>query len=379
MILLGVNAFPAKGDGARRQTEALATWRELRGSRLANLQWADDVFEVEGFETHPVLRADSTTVTGRSGRRLPVLSEAFDRLADLAEAGGLEWFGYANSDISITQAAVDRVLSADREGYAFGRMDFDPETREDVEMVTAGIDLFALRVDWWRANRRRFRAYIGGETIWDNVYVAILLAHADAVLLNRDALIRHERHAPADWRNSPFARYLNWLAARDRPYFTLWVTYFHRLMEMRAHGLADEAEELRMQREVFKRRPSPVDRVVQSARVVKAAARWATIPTTRGWARPRSTTSCATNSAPWAIPATCCSRRSWARVRPPRGCAGWWGRCWPSAPSAAPSARAAHTTWWTSPAPKGPPSARGGRRARIAAWRWSAARTGWST
>ena len=279
-ILLGVNAFPARGEGGRRQAEALATWRTLDGARLANLQWDDDVYELEGFETHPVLRSDSRTVTGRPGRRLPVLNEAFDRLASLAERQGNRWFGYANSDISITQAAVDRILSADREGYAFGRMDFDRDTRADLEMMTAGIDLFAFQVDWWRANRKRFRAYIGGETIWDNVYVAILLAHADAVLLNRDPLIRHEHHPPSDWNNSPFAGYLNYLAALDRPYFSLWADYFHRLTEMRkrAGGPADEAEELEMQREVFHRRASPLGKAVQAARVLKATARWYTRP-----------------------------------------------------------------------------------------------------
>lgn len=279
-ILLGVNAFPARGEGGRRQAEALDTWRGLEGARLANLQWDDDVYELEGFETHPVLRSDSRTVTGRPGRRLPVLNEAFDRLASLAERRGDRWFGYANSDISITQAAVDRILSADREGYAFGRMDFDPESREDVGMVTAGIDLFAFRAEWWRANRKRFRAYIGGETIWDNVFTAILLAHADAVLLNRAALIRHERHPPSDWNNSPFAGYLNYLAALDRPYFSLWATYYHRLTEMRtrAGGLAGEAEELELQREIFHRRATALGKAVQAARVLKATAKWYTRP-----------------------------------------------------------------------------------------------------
>lgn len=274
-ILLGVNAFPARGEGGRRQAEALATWRTLDHVQLANLQWADDVYEVEGFETLPILESDSRTITGKGGRRLPLVSECFERLASLARERGMRWFAYSNGDISITQAAVDLVLRGEHQGYAFCRMDFDPETREDVEMVTAGIDVFAIDVDWWRENSFHFRAYIGGETIWDNVYTGVLLHHADAILLNRDALVRHERHAPADWRNSPFARYLNYLAALDRPYFTLWATYYHRLMEMRARGATAE-EEMRMQREVFRRRPSMMDRAVQAARVLKARAKWLT-------------------------------------------------------------------------------------------------------
>ena len=279
-LLLGTNAFPAPGEGGRRQAEALATWRGLQGVVLANLQWPDDVYPVDGFETHPVLRADSHTVTGRTGRRLPVMNELFDRLAELAEARGHAWFAFANSDISITQAAVDRILTGGFEGYAFARMDYDPETREDLDMVVAGTDLYAMRVDWWRTHRRRFRPYIASEGVWDNVYAAILLAHADAVVLHRDPLIRHERHPPGDWAASPFARWVNYMAALDRPYFTLWAVYYHRLMEMRARGPVDEAAELALQREVFRYRPSPLQRAVQAGRALKAAARW--------YARPRS-------------------------------------------------------------------------------------------
>lgn len=274
-ILLGVNAFPARGDGGRRQAEALASWCALRGVRLANLQWADDVYEVDGFETAPVLTSDSRTATGMSGRRLPLVSECFDRLADLARDRGLRWFAYANSDIAYTQAAIDRIVDGGREGYAFCRMDFDAETGEDVEMVTAGVDAFAVGVDWWRANRHRFRAYIGGEPIWDNVYAALLLAHADAVLVHREPLVRHERHPAGDWRGSPYAAYLNYLAALDRPYFTLWATWHHRLMELRARG-STEREEMELQRQVFARRPSLLDRAVQAARAARAKARWLT-------------------------------------------------------------------------------------------------------
>lgn len=273
-VLLGVNAFAASGEGAARQAAALGAWRGLRGVTLANLQWADEVFEVDGFETHPVLRGDSRTVSGRPGRRLPVVSELFDRLAEIAEARGCRWFAFANSDVAWTQDAIDRIADGGREGYAFSRVDVDAESGEAVEMVTAGVDGFAIAPGWWRAHRRRFRAYLAGEPIWDNVYAAILLAHADAVLLNRDPLLLHARHPAGDWRRSPFALYLNHLAALDRPYFSRWAEYHHRLTEMRARG-ATEADEMALQREVFRRPPSARERALQAARAAKARLRWA--------------------------------------------------------------------------------------------------------
>jgi hypothetical protein len=202
------------------------------------------------------------------------MSDLFDRLAELAEARGHRWFAYANSDISFTQAAIDAVLEGRyADGYAFCRMDYDRDTRRDVAMVTAGIDVFALAPSWWRENRHRFRAYIAGEVTWDNVYAALVLAHGDTVLLNREPLIRHERHAPADTANSPYGAYLNYLAALDRPYFTLWAIYYDRLIELRARGASVE-EELALQREVFRHRPSPLAHAVQAARVLKARAKW---------------------------------------------------------------------------------------------------------
>jgi hypothetical protein len=275
-----VNAFDARGDAGRRQAEALATWRALDGVRLANLQWPDDVFEVEGFATHPVLREDSRTASGRQGPRKPLVSEAFDRLAEIAAREGCRWFGYANSDIHWSPAAVARVVEGGLEAYAFSRMDFDAATGEGLEMVIAGIDAFVFSVDWWAANRRRFRAYIGGEPVWDNVYAAILLRHARSVLVNREPLIRHERHPAGDWRKSPFARYVAHLAALDRLDFSRWAVYHHRLLQLRERG-AGAAEEDRLQDEVF-RAPEPAGaRLLQAARALKARVAYALRPRER--------------------------------------------------------------------------------------------------
>jgi hypothetical protein len=231
------------------------------------------VFEVEGFATHPVLGLDSRIVTGRKGPRKPVLSELFDHLAAIAEREGCRWFGYANSDIAFTPAAVDTVVSGGRDAYAFSRMDVHPKTGRNIEMVTAGIDAFVISASWWRTHRRRFRAYIGGEPVWDNVYASILLSHADAELLNREPLVRHERHPAGDWRGSPFADYLHYLASLDSLYFSRWAVYHHLLLALR--GLrADKGAEMALQRDVFRRPPGPGDRLVQAARGLRARARW---------------------------------------------------------------------------------------------------------
>lgn len=272
-LLLGVNAFAGTGDAAGRQARALEPWRSLHGVSLANLQWPDDVFALDGFETHPVLREDSRTASGRPGPRKPIVREAFDRLASIAAEKGCRWFAYANSDIEWTQAAVDAVVGGGREVYALSRGDVDPASGEVVEMVTAGIDAFAADVRWWGANRHRFRPYIGGEPIWDNVYTAIFLSHGDGVLLNREPLLRHERHPASEWSRSPFVSYVANVADRDRLYFTRWAVYHHELLALRGRG-ASEEEEMALQRRVFDGRFSPGERLVQAGRALRSRWRW---------------------------------------------------------------------------------------------------------
>jgi hypothetical protein len=271
-LLLGTHAYPASGDGLRRQAAALEALRGLRGVRLVNVQWPDGAFEVEGFRTLVWLRGDSLTVTGRRGARKAIVTEIFDALCGAAEAEGVEWFGYTNSDVRLTQALVDRVLAEPRDGWIVSRMDVDPDTGAELGVVTPGLDTFVVRAAWWRANRRRFRPYIAGEPVWDNVFAAMLRAHGDSLILNRGAWTHHERH-PTAWTTSPFADYVRLLAALDRPHFSLWARYHHELEAMRARG-ASEEEEMAMQARVFRHRPTPAERAVQAGRAIKARVRY---------------------------------------------------------------------------------------------------------
>lgn len=270
-VLLGVNAFPAPGEAGARQARALESWRALTGVRLANLQWADAPFAVDGFATHPVLAGDSRTASGRPGPRKPLVSEAFARLAEIAAREGCAWFGYANGDIHWTQAAVDLAGARGLEAVAFSRMDVDPESGRELEMVSAGVDAFVLSVAWWRRHRHRFRPYIGGEPVWDNVYAALVLRHARAELVNREPLVRHARHPAGDWRASPFSRYVAYLAALDRLDFTRWAVYHHHLLRLRERG-AGADEERRLQRAVFRRAEPLSGRLLQGARALRARA-----------------------------------------------------------------------------------------------------------
>jgi hypothetical protein len=87
-----------------------------------------------------------------------------------------------------------------------------------------------------------------GESVWDNVYTAIALAHG-GVLFNRERLLLHERHDAA-WQVSPFAAYVHLLAARDSSYFSQWCVYVDAAERLRARG-GSVQEELALQRATF--------------------------------------------------------------------------------------------------------------------------------
>lgn len=272
-MLVGTHVHPASGDAARRQRRALDALRDVSPIAPVNLQFADrrDLQEVDGFETTPVLRQDSNRITGRDGIRKPIVSEMFTRLAEVAAGRGIRCFAFTNSDIVFTPAAFDCVARGAHNVYAFSRTDFEAETGRDIGPLVHGADVFAVDARWWLDHHSRFRPYIVGEGVWDNVYTAQLLCWAGGVLLNRDPLVRHESH-PIVWRDSPFAEHNGILGALDRMYFSRWVMYANRLEQMRreAGGLADEKNEMTMQAEVFSGwNPGLADRVLQALRVAK--------------------------------------------------------------------------------------------------------------
>ena len=272
-LIVGINYFPGNDDLIRRQAAAVAALRTLQRVHPVNVQFYDEVQSVEGLRELAVLRNDSRLVSGRAGPRKPIVTEVFDRLADEADRVSAEWFLLINSDIILTQAAVDLVLDGGYEALVFARTDFDTPGRANPELLIYGQDAFAVRVDWWRRNRGRFREYILGDYVFDNVYTAQLLCHARAVLVDGGHYLWHERHPTTTASTSPFGRYAQFLAALDTPYFSLWAQYAHRVQNdpTATEGAVGHTA---LQREVFHHQPGVGARLVQSLRSLKAVVRY---------------------------------------------------------------------------------------------------------
>ena len=252
----------------------METLRLLRGVVPVNVQFARDGHSVAGIETLAVLGRDSSMVTGSAGPRKPIISDALDALCDRAEHAGARVFAFMNADIHLSQEAVEWIAPGSHDGWLFSREDYDGQTGASLGMGTAGTDVIAFSTAWWRRNRARFRPYIVGEAVWDNVYTSIVMCHANAALENRRPVARHEAH-PIAWSpgRGPFSRYTQYLAALDSAYFSIWCRYWAGLQDLRRAGAAEE-EERALAREVFVWSPGVAERAVQSLRRVRANLRY---------------------------------------------------------------------------------------------------------
>ena len=167
----------------------------------------------------------------RIGARKPIASETFDLLARRALEEGCRYFAYLNSDTTLSQEIVDRICAAMPMRMRSRAPTSVPGGRR--RSLSRESIASAISAEWWTANRRRFRAYILGEPVWDSVYAAIAACHGRAEFVYETGALTHERH-PTQWVASPFAAYVRYLSALDAPYFSLWCAYHDRLYGSRS-------------------------------------------------------------------------------------------------------------------------------------------------
>jgi hypothetical protein len=247
-ILLGTR-ISGRPAAAQREAAAQASLTALVRAGAAacvTLAFADESLPDGSFETLHVLERDAPSAAGVDGPRKPIVDEMIDALTVEAARRGIPRIGIVNGDIVVLPGAVERDLASGVPAAAFARTDTGDGQPE--ASLLYGLDMFTFDVAFWKRERHRFRAYIFGDAIWDNVYGALVASHG-GVLFTGERLILHERH-PAAWHGSPFAAYLQRLAARDSSYFSAWCAFVEGAKALRATGGTME-DERALQRQVF--------------------------------------------------------------------------------------------------------------------------------
>lgn len=261
-LLVGTS-ISGRGDARDREAAAQQALARLSDDGLAmavNLSFTNDTSAVTPVETLAHLTLDAPTVTGSTGPRKPVVTEILDVLAAEAARRGCSRIGLVNADVVVTPEAIARDAESGRPAVAISRT--DTGGGEADANLLFGVDMITFDREFWRRQRHRFRAYLLGEPIWDNVFASIAVCHGGA-LLNRDRLLLHPRH-PSVTAGSPYRSYLQVLAARDSFYFTAWCRYVDRVQALRARGGSAD-EESALQRETFVP-PGPVARAIDGLR-----------------------------------------------------------------------------------------------------------------
>lgn len=262
-ILLGTSVSGRDGAVAR-EAPAQASLAALTASGRAtciNLRFHDDPSSASAAIAElPSLRLDARLASGAEGPRKPIVSEMLDVLASEAGRRGIRRIGIVNGDIVVTPEAIEVVAASSHGALAIARTDQGGDAPES--LLRHGIDLFTFDTAFWQRERRRFRAYVLGEPVWDNVYAAMVACHGGAIL-SRAGLILHSRH-PSAFSDSPYARYVQLLAARDSSYFSLWCEYVARIESLPPAAVTQPID-LALQRDVF-RAPGLADAAVDVAR-----------------------------------------------------------------------------------------------------------------
>jgi hypothetical protein len=163
---------------------------------LINLAFTDEpACDAPGFDEVRCLEQDSNTITGCAGVRKPVMSELFDGLCKAAKERNVDYFVFSNADIQLSPSFGQLVASTDLDALVFTRLDYTTSpTSDDAKLFVRGQDTFAVRTDWWMANRDHFKPYIVGESLWDNAYTAIFARKGRSALIYSKDMCFHERH-----------------------------------------------------------------------------------------------------------------------------------------------------------------------------------------
>ncbi len=210
------------------------------------LAFVDETLPDGAVDTLHVLQNDAPAAAGVAGPRKPIADEMLDALAVEAARRDIPRIGIVNGDIVVLPDAVERDRASGAPAAGFTRTDIGDGQAE--ESLLYGLDMFTFDVAFWKRERHRFRPYVFGDAIWDNVYGAIVASYG-GVLFTRDRLILHQRHQSA-WHGSPFNAYIQLLAARDSSYFSAWCAFVERAKALRAAGGTMEEERV-LQRQVF--------------------------------------------------------------------------------------------------------------------------------
>lgn len=177
-IIIGFNSFKP----CDRNFVALDSWNHLKQQQLVHdvvdVQFVGDLNH-EHVTTIDQLRRDSSMFVDNSTKKLPVVKDVLDILADQS----CDYFIFTNSDVIINKNLIKHINKHKPQAFACSRMNINQiESFDNVlnQKITptryevAGFDTFVFQKEWYLDNNHIFNDYLIGMPVWDVVYAGMI-------------------------------------------------------------------------------------------------------------------------------------------------------------------------------------------------------------
>ena len=188
ILTLGVNLFDISCDRVQaciRKLDQLAS--KYTNLRLVALQFPED-------QEVPAIFA-RVNLNERYNKKYPVIYEMMNALANVYP--DTDVFALVNSDIIMTDRAIETLLRADCDSLSMTRGDILDDKIIMLDATDAiRFDLIAFKRDWWLANAEKFKELpaVYALPVWDTTYVFQAGLLGRHLIFNKVPLILHPVH-----------------------------------------------------------------------------------------------------------------------------------------------------------------------------------------
>jgi len=200
-IAIGINNFKKESDLNNREQMCIESLHKLvklfsNNVEIVNLTFEDETFAtLKGFKNLHCLKQIPSNITNK---KIPFVNEIFDYLSIL-EA---DYFLFINNDIIISDRYIKNILAnPSYDCFPASKLHFIKlDSLQDKDSVPEslsvhGFDGFAIKSNWWKQNRNKFKPMLLSRAYWDTYFFAKCQLYGNCLTLNKPpAVIFHLDH-----------------------------------------------------------------------------------------------------------------------------------------------------------------------------------------
>jgi hypothetical protein len=199
-IVIGINTFKdisALNNREKMCLDALYKLKQIYRDdiELVNLTFTDENYELPMFTNKHCLQQIPVNITDK---KIPFVNEIFDNLAEI----NADYFLFVNNDIIISNRYIKTILSnTEYDCFPASKLHFtkldsiDDNDSVPESLSVHGFDGFAIKSNWWKQNRGKFKPMLLSRAYWDTYFYAKCHLYGKSLTLNKPpAVIFHLDH-----------------------------------------------------------------------------------------------------------------------------------------------------------------------------------------